>query len=153
MIKKSYIINLIMGDPSGDGHGNIQYISIKSNLNKNAIQTAYEKGTKLLGFDFVDKVCADYEDNFLHKEEMNKLVKHGFNVDDLGSITSYEKKEALNFIKNDEMFYSNHLRLWTDSFSNIYLFIAKLGNKNFKYKILDENDSSIDIGGYGLYSN
>lgn len=129
-----------MGDPSGDGHGQTETINIKSSLNKKEIEKAYKAGTKKLGFDFCKDVCAEYEDSELDSEKWETLKKLGYQDQDLEN----EVNEAKKYNNGD-------IYLWTDSFSNIYLFIVKLGNDNFKFEHLTEKENpTIDIGGYGL---
>lgn len=127
------MIEIIMGDTSADGHGQTDSIYIESNLTVQQIQAAYNKGTKLVGFNLVDSVAADYEDNKITVEDWNKLIALGFDG------TSMEDDD-------DE----DHLALWTDSFSEIYFFICKLGDPTFTYNVTKYD--RIDIGGYGLFS-
>ena len=128
----SKVINLVMGDWSSDGHGKTETVSIKSNLDKEEIKAAYKAGTKILGFDFINEVCADYGCHHrLPQENFETLVKHGMRRD------------------NWDMYDENTISMWTDSFSEIYLFIVKLGNPEFEYKTVKA--ATIDIGGYGLF--
>jgi hypothetical protein len=133
------IISLVLGDWSHDGHSQSDTVVISSNLDKNEMEKAYKKATKKLGFDFCDTVCADYEDNNLSEENLMILVNHGLKIDDL-DLYNYDPK-----IDGD-------VHIWHDAFTHIYLFIIKLGNPNFEYKILEDDlNPSIHIGGYGLY--
>lgn len=104
------IITLVLGDPSGDGHGQSESINIASNFNANEITNAYKLGTKKLGFDFCNEVCSEYEDNLLNSRRWNKLKKLGYQNKVLEEEISLPPKKGKVF-------------LWTDSFTDIYLFI------------------------------
>src|SRR5574338_1441101 len=135
----SHVITLILGDWSGDGHDKRETINIKSNLDKDAIMKAYEAGTQKLGFDFCAEVAEEYEDNKLSEEKWKKLLEMGYQD---GSGLEEEAKEY-----ND-----GEISLWTDSFADIYLFIVKLGNEEFKFEYLTgAQNPQIKIGGYGLF--
>lgn len=145
-----FVVSLILGDWSHDGHSQTDTVVLKSNLDKKDIQKAYAKGIKKLGFDFINEVCEEYEDSLLPKDKLDLLIKHGLTVKDLGLKTSYELDEFAEASTNEN---SNGLSLWINSYTDIYLFIIKLGNKDFEYKILEGDiNPSIEIGGYGLYT-
>lgn len=132
------LIKLVVGDWSHDGHNQTDSVQILSNLSKNSINRAYENGSYKIGFDFKNSICVEYEDNSLCKEKLNILLDHGLWPDDAESL------------KKDE----EELYLDSDQFIDIYLFIAKLGDSGFKYKIINyEENPSINIGGYGLFFN
>lgn len=145
-----HIISLVLGDWSSDGHGKTDTVNIKSNLDKNELFKSYKKGSKKVGFNFIDEVCSDYEDGLLSKNYLNLLVKQGFTVDSLGNDISIS-----NLIEVTEAFEadSEGLDLDTETYTRIFLFITKLGNEKFQYEILKQKDSpTIEIGGYGLFS-
>lgn len=132
------IITLVLGDWSDDGHGKTDTINIKSNLDKKDMEKAYEAGTKKLGFDFCGYVAEDYEDNKLDDEKWNKLKELGY------------QNEALE--DEAEKYNDGEISLWTDSYTDIYLFIVKLGNDKFEFEYLvGEQNPQIRIGGYGLF--
>lgn len=145
------ITTLILGDWSKDGHSLSDTIHIASNINNKEIEKAYKKATKKLGFDFIDDVCRDYEDDLCPKDILNILIKYKFSINDLYIDPKFtgDLENATEVFTNKD---SDGLHLRKDSFLYIYLFIIKLGNKNFKYEILEEElNPSIHIGGYGLY--
>ncbi len=135
------IVSLLLGDISGDGHNQRDTTVIFSNLTANEIKNAYSKGEKLLGFKFVSQVCSEYEDNSIPTELINKLVKFGFPLE------TYLSNGDLSNDGDDK---DPEYFIWIQGYTEIYLFIVKIGNPNFEWKYT-ENDSCIDIGGYGLY--
>lgn len=140
-------ITLVLGDWSDDGHGKSETIVVGSNLDKDEVFKAYQKGSKKLGFNFIDKIAADYEDNWLSSDKLGKLMEHGITPEKFFS-NDYDLKQAKEALENED-----GVGLWTDSYAAIFLLIAKLGNETFEYEILPEDRSSrINIGGYGLFS-
>jgi len=71
-------IDLVIGDWSDDGHGKLDTIKISSNLSLREIQTAYNKGKKLVKFDPIQKLCSEYEDRQLFPKDLELLKKFGF---------------------------------------------------------------------------
>ena len=124
-----HIIDLVVGDWSGDGHCQTATISIRSNLSKQELLYAYEKGQKISG---IGEICEEYEDTAVSKEVLETLFSLGVPDD-------------LFVIEEDDVAYIS-----TDEYVFIYLFIAGLGTPHFKYEFV-ENDR-INIGGYGLFS-
>ena len=72
-----YNVCFTLGDPSGDGHGNASEYHMVSNYSAKEIDEAYKKATEILGFNFVEKVGSDYEDNELHEPYFSILVEKG----------------------------------------------------------------------------
>ena len=124
-----YIINLIVGDWSLDGHNQTDTITIESNLGRSEIEDAFKAGSKLLDFNLTQKVCTDYEDDGISKVFIDRLRK--FNIE-----VEFDK------------YYPGHLNI--DSFVKLWLDIAQLGNPKFQYELAGL--ATINIGGYGLFS-
>ena len=129
-----FTINLVMGDWAIDGHGQTETVTISSNLPKDALIQAYEAGEVKADVKFQKEVASVYEDNFISCRIVNKLAEHGFNI-----------KEFSEDISPSERGY-----ILADSYHLVWLWIAKLGNPNFDYELV--NISKINIGGYGLFS-
>ena len=122
-----YIVNLIVGDWSLDGHNQTSSVTIESNLSKSEIKEAYKAGTAIVGFDLSSKVCIEYEDYKISEEHLSKLEKCGITVElDDGDLNA-------------------------ETFALIYLDIAKLGNPDSEFVIVSSK-AAINIGGYGLFS-
>lgn len=125
-------VQLNVGDWSSDGHGKTETISFTANRTAKQVRNAYTKGSKKIGIDLVDGVCEEYEDNTLPKDIFEKLEKAGFAVNE---IDEYEGKYTL----------------YPETFAMIYMFIASLGDEKLSYKMDENYDNRINIGGYGLF--
>ena len=77
MAELKYNICFTLGDPSGDGHANTSDYHMVSNYPAREIDEAYKKATEILGFDFIDKVGADYEDSRIHEPYFSILIDKG----------------------------------------------------------------------------
>lgn len=129
-----YTINLVLGDPSHDGHNQSDTVVIKSNLTLKQLETAYELGSKVVGFDLTADVAAEYEDSTISDEYMSKLKEQGFDT----------KK-----FKADRAEDGSGYSLWCDAFTQLWLFIAKVGAPDFRHRLV--KGDMIHVGGYGLY--
>lgn len=118
------LINLVVGDWSGDGHEKTENILVLSNKSSKEIEKAYQDGTEILGFDFSEECCSDYEDYEIKEKYIKILKNENIKVDD-------------NFMD-------------IESFASIYIQICKLGDPELKIDIQDID--IVDIGGYGLFS-
>ena len=72
-----YNVCFTLGDPSGDGHANTSEYHMVSNYSAKEIDEAYKKATEIFGFNFVEKVGSDYEDNELREPYFSILVEKG----------------------------------------------------------------------------
>ena len=72
-----YNVCFTLGDPSGDGHANTSEYHMVSNYSAKEIDEAYKKATEILGFNFVEKVGSDYEDNELREPYFSILIEKG----------------------------------------------------------------------------
>lgn len=118
-------IELVIGDPGGDGHEKTRRYMINSTLDSTALWKAYKAGVKLLGFDFINTVATEYEERDISSDQVAKLIAAGYKID----------PETDN--------------VWRDDFVDIFLFIARLGNHEFQSE--KAKSESMDIGGYGLF--
>lgn len=124
-------IDLVIGDWSDDGHGKLEIIKISSNLSLREIQTAYNKGKKIVKFDPIENLCSDYEDRQFFAKDLQLLKKFGFS-------------------KEYELNVEDEIMLNREDFTEIVLFVVSLGNKEFKYEF-EIDDDRWNIGGYGLF--
>ena len=130
-------IDLVIGDWSKDGHEQSETITIKSNFNTIWIKRAYEQASAILGFCFINESATEYEKPFVPEYVYNKLITV-FDKDIIDELIIYEDDEEYRIDS-------------TDNYLALYLMIIELGEPDFKYKILGENNESIKIGGYGLF--
>ena len=137
-------VALIMGDPSRDGHGHTELITIKSNLTKDEISLAYIAGTALMGFNFKEECCAEYEDYTISQPYVAKICEMG--GQDLFALKNIPSNEDdFDLDDDDEEFACD-----TDLFVDVYLRIVKVGEPKFEYQLLQ--DRPLFIGGYGLFN-
>jgi len=128
------LINLVIGDWSGDGHCQTETIQVESSLNKNELQVAYEAAAKKTKVRLVEAVVSDYEDNMISETDFKKLQKAGIVMDEI-------------FFKDEEGNWDYSLD--ATSFAMLYLEMIKIVNPAFKYAFPDV--PTIRIGGYGLF--
>lgn len=76
MLNKKYYIGFTLGDPSNDGHGMTSEYHLVVNHPAQDIAEAYRTASRKLGFDFVERVGADYEPDYYIPQEMTaKLLE------------------------------------------------------------------------------
>lgn len=120
-----HLIRLEVGDYWEDGHGKSESIIIECNISRRYLEEAYKKGSELTGIS-LDKECSDYELNELSLETRSLLEVAGIDID----------------IDEDGIINSQ-------TYSYIYMSIAKAGNPNLEYRFVEMD--RIPIGGYGLF--
>jgi hypothetical protein len=129
-----HTITLVVGDWSFDGHNRTHNFAIKSNLDVDAVSAAFEMGEEKLGVKFQETVAAEFEDNVLPRDVIEKLENHGFVLADVVGDCEDEEQVTID----------------SDVYVDIWLFIAKLGNPDFRYELTSH--PSINVGGYGLFT-
>lgn len=127
-----HLVNLVVGDAGGDGHEKTEKVLVCSNRNRQEMQRALDAGEKILGFDFTHLVASEYDDRFLKEEYLLKMKEHGFKFED-----------------EDEDEGDSDVYLGWDQYADITLWIMQLGDKGFKFEIVDAPE--INVGGYGLF--
>lgn len=133
--KTENIINLIVGDWSGDGHGKTDTVTIKCNLTAKQVEAAYDKGARSSGFDPSSYVCVEYEERKIYEEDLEKLRDLGYDVEAHLGITEHDDEVELD----------------VDAFCEIYMFVAYLGDKSIVWEFENPLSSNIHVGGYGLF--
>jgi len=134
------IYEVFMGDWSCDGHCFTRTRNVCSNLSDEEITAAYAAATAKVGFDFINDVATEYEDNTLPADKLKTLRDNGIATWTFDDEEYLDEGETLESVGLDE-----------DSHSEIYLQLLKLGNENFKAETL--KGKSLRIGGYGLFSH
>lgn len=132
--KMPYQIDLVIGDWTSDGHGKTKTITITSNLDKSDIEKAYSAGVKKTKVDFDEDVASEYEDSCISTAIVDLLAEHGFKIEDY---SEDEEPDSKGYI------------LYNEGYCLAWLFIAQVGNPDFKYEFI--NNPNINIGGYGLF--
>jgi hypothetical protein len=126
-------IRIVIGDPSGDGHGRSDSLTISSNLTRSQLFVAYQLGIEKLGFDITEEIrsgrtSVSKED--LTPDQVAKLRSNGYDPERL-------------YLEDDGY-------VDIETFRHIYLFTCKLGNPSFEYTTKRETVETIEIDGYGF---
>lgn len=145
-MKHKFLVNLVVGDWSNDGHGISETITVNCNIDKDAIMAAYKAGSEKTGVDLVDGVCIDYEDNAIRKRDWDKLAAHGITLEQVLGEFKGSIKDAKKALARDEGF-----ALYGKAFAMIYMLMAKLGDPTLEYEVSEDDSPNINIGGYGLF--
>lgn len=135
-----YNVCFTLGDPSGDGHANTSEYHMVSNYSAKEIDEAYKKATEILGFNFVEKVGSDYEDNELREPYFSILVEKGV-----------IKKEDYEYEYDDKTLLDTYLN--ESDFIDIFRNICKLilPDLIIKGRDLEEQQiSSLEGAAYGI---
>lgn len=138
MSNKSFLLKIVVGDWSHDGHGRTESILIKSNRSYAQLDAAYLKGSSIVGFNIVKFVGSEWDSCCISKEEFLKLRELGLPKSCL---------EVEPYLDHDY----KEVRVCTDDYMRLYLFIVKLGDPEFRYKIVKVVD--VNINGYCLLGN
>lgn len=125
-------ISLLMGDGSKDGHGETESLLIEVNVTRKKLEKAYKKGARKLGYDFEVKAASEYGKRKLTKKVFKKLKELGWPVP-----AGFERCGLL---------------LDTDTYADIWIFLAKLGNPELEvYVQTPDGVDELPIGGYALF--
>ncbi len=144
-------INIFVGDEGGDGHDKEEHITIESNLSKKDLDKAYKNGSKKLGFDFWNVVAVEYEDSDFPIDMLQKLRDSGYsntfeNEEDYHKLIAKPKNKRMTWERENPKGPSINM----DEYIDVVLFICKLGNSEFEYEIINDDNDYWHIGGYGL---
>lgn len=129
-----YIIELIYGDPSSDGHGMSASDSYKSNYKTQDIEKAVAQIEKANNFTFTEDICAEYGECTIDKDRYNQFVSMGIDIGDY--VEDY----------GDDTYYVHN-------FTGLYLAIAKLALPDLQTEFTKVTTDSLAIGGYGMFEN
>jgi hypothetical protein len=129
-MEQDYIISLVVGDGSGDGHNRRNYEYYTCNICSLDLEKAYKKGSKICNLD-ITKKCSQVKFSCLEKLRIYRIPK-------INEFLDEHKSEV----------WQGNLSLCSEDFAFIYLSIAWIGNNTLEYKPL--NSSYIYIGGYGV---
>ena len=140
------MIELIIGDASGDGHSMTDTVVVMSNLTAKEAEKAYVAGAVKAGVD-LDKIAHEYEDASLYAEDAQKLIAVG--LDPNNYVEEYPIKTLHNSTCSPKKGYGCYCHnykavSWDDpdayavmsaeSFARLYLDLVKLVNPEFRYK-------------------
>jgi hypothetical protein len=126
-------IELIVGDPFKRGHAMKSTVRVECTQDAFAVSSAYKEGCAVVGFDITEEYSSD-DSNEVISEERVEILK---SIDFAGVI--FHDKDGL-------------YRLSPRSYAEIYMFIANIGDSSIKYKVLNDPDYKLEIGGYGIFN-
>lgn len=124
----STLIELVVGDASGDGNGQTDTTIVVSNRSSSEIERAYMKGVQIVGVDLQNEVF-DYSNTTLTPVFVEAISKH-FDLDDYAN--EWEGKWSI----------------YSDGYAALYMDIAHLGDSSITFEYVATE--SIDVGGQGL---
>jgi hypothetical protein len=136
-----HTIEMVIGDWSNDGHGMMDKYYINSSANHLELEKAYKVGVHIVGFDFSEVVCRNYEDSRIKDKHLEKLIEHGF------------KGELAECLEENNGYFDEDR-----DYVELYMFVVELGFKKYyqselNWKFVMNNTPSINVGGYGLFYN
>lgn len=132
-------IQFVLGDWSKDGHGITKLFTFDINADRDRVMQAYAAGCEIVGFDLTD-YCADFEENTIPAEIYDKFIA-------AGGVFEKGKEPEVNDIDAD---IPTEYFMYIDSYMYMWLGIAKIGLPELTWK--EVRCTSIDIGGYGLFT-
>lgn len=132
-------ILLVLGDWSADGHGKTENIIVNSTLNRKELEEAYKAGAEILNIDVSEECCADYEDGSIEKEIFNKFLELNPSLPDFDGWGC-----------NDDDRDDGCISISNEQFAAMYMITCKVGNPSLVWTFSEVNETSINIGGYGL---
>lgn len=147
-------LDLVYGDESGDGHSISRTITVileGPDLSDESLNSAFNKGTEIIGFNFFD-LFTDYEDSYYSLEQAEKLTQAGYQHP-----KCFSKVTA--FLSYEEQVDSPDTPPELDV-TDVIMFIIGLGMSDFSYKVV-RNDTLLGSYngilaksfGYGLFQS
>ena len=131
--QKLYNITFTLGDPSGDGHYVVFHM--ESNYSVQDITNAYNKATKILGFDFIKTCCVKYQESYIKPTYASILVKYGtLHKISLEDTDFYGVAKGTYYVDDG-----------VDEYVDIFIKIIKLVLKDFEWKERDLNETTLNL--------
>lgn len=128
---------LELGDPSGDGHGQSDRYTYRSNLDSHGLVIAYRMAAHKHKLNITDE-CTNYKCIKLRKQFIDRFNE-----------VFADDAEALKLIQDCGWGEGN---LGPDQHAEIYLHIAKLAHPELVWEQASNLVQIVDIGGYGYFS-
>ena len=140
MTELKYNVCFTLGDPGGDGHANTSDYHMISNYPAKEIDEAYKKATEILGFNFVEKIGVNYQDNELREPYFLILIEKGI-----------IKKEDYKYEYDGKTFFDTYLD--ESDFIDIFKSICKLVLPDLvinRRNLEEQQISSLEGTAYGI---
>ena len=109
---------------------------MESNYSVQDITNAYNKATKILGFDFIKTCCVEYGDHYIKNLYTPILIK--FNI-----INKAENLEIEDFYDIPKGTY--YIDDGVDEYVDIFIKIVRLVLKDFEWKERDLNETTLNL--------
>ncbi len=126
-----YTYKIAIGDWSGDGHGKHDDFTFESSHHQDEIIKAYKEACKKSGiymhghsFRNPDVILADYEDNTISKDQIEKLEAIGID---------FKSLDLDDYVEED-----NELWCGPDDCAKIFLAMAKTQLAGFEYRFVED---------------
>lgn len=135
-----HVINLVVGDWSGDGHSKTSTYTFETNLTPQAVKQYYQFGATKEQHFVINTIAKDYEDTKLNEDHIRVLRELDYPVDSMEWATDNQ---------NDDEPY-----ITEEEFVDLYWHIVSRGNPvlcPIVYKRVDDINANINIGGYGFF--
>lgn len=151
-----YIVSLVSGDWSHDGHGQTHTTVVSSNKTVQQIQTAHQAGidklVRLYGVEIYDafsELCDEYEDNRFPWQLRQQLVEAGILIETESE--AFCKRRIVDGVWHFVPTPNEDTSLDVDSFVDLYIKVAQYGDPELVISVLDPHTTTLQIGGYGLF--
>ena len=134
MAKNMYNIIFTLGDL----YDNYEEYQFQSNYDVDDMSIAYRKASKILNFDFCKECCTKYNENYITRRYINKLLNYKI----------IKEEDIVNDGTKDIYLIPNSI-----VFLDIFIKIIKLVLKDFTLEYRDLHEDSLDIldsAAYGL---
>ena len=135
IIENQFLIKILVGDTSADGHGHTDSSIIISNIKSYQIRDAYQRGSAKIGVNLELLVTNSDDEEYvmLSKDKLRPLIDH-------------ELLEEKDFDEEE----NTAIHISADLYIHLWLQIAQKGNAEFVYTRMDNKMSELDLGGYWL---
>jgi len=142
-----YKFKIPVGDPSGDGHSQCEYVIIESNKSPEEIKEAYDKSCLLTGLVFTsnkDIIVNNERLNWQNNEHSDRSICTNYN--------SYDTSELAQSILQEYGIENSVIDGDVDLLVDMFLEFIKLSLPDFEYNIVQDIIPSLGLTiGYGLF--
>jgi hypothetical protein len=135
------IVNIVMGDSSGDGHDKTETFTLSINRTPDELNDAYNRGLEL-GMPSIVGQCEDYQDHALTERFVEAFIAA---VDAHPEAFTTTDREILREKLEDAQEWC-----MPEDFMLFYLAVCKVGYPDLMWTVVSDT-TNIFIGGYGLF--
>lgn len=148
MSELKYKMEFSLGDPYGDGHRYFDTSYIRSNYSADDISKIYHEACEKLGFDFVDKAAAEYENRNLNSKYVTILIENNIITEEYPLIVREE---------DNSYYYGDEGSIYFDSsedYVELFFKIIKWAKPDFEQEYIPYEGNilwTLHGAGYGLF--